>query len=328
MKMSDAPKNPLITVICPTYNCKSTLRCALQSVLNQDLSDFEVRVMGDGCTDGTEEVIREFADPRLLWFNFPRNTGSQSEPNNEGLRRARGRYIAFIGHDDLWFPWHLSRLVKHMEQTGADLAHDLVASIGPTGIEGVYGPPHERAGYGRVYFPTASWLHRRELPDEIGWWRDPDALAWAIDFDFSRRAAKAGKKLEFLSSLGVLKFHSQAWKFYSRKGTPPQESYVSSILEAPELLNEKILAELAAQYARSFQWNDKMPLSLAWGEMRRSARVVFKACVRGLLHGYGAERWPVGPLLCWRMRRLRSRQRRVRGLPVLKDASFEPRSRS
>ena len=175
-------------------------------MLNQDLADFEVLVMGDACTDGTEEIVAELQDARLHWFNFPQNTGSQSEPNNEGMRRARGRLIAFIGHDDLWFPWHLSRLVRHLEQTGADLVHDLVASIELDGVAGVYGPPRKQSGYERVYFPTASWLHRRDLPDAIGFWRNPDELAWAIDFDFSRRAFLAGKKISCLPSLGVLKF--------------------------------------------------------------------------------------------------------------------------
>jgi glycosyltransferase involved in cell wall biosynthesis len=320
--MSDDSKNPLVTVVCSTYNSKATLRCALRSVLNQDLADFEVRVMGDACTDGTEEIVAELNDARLHWYNFPQNTGSQSEPNNEGLRRARGRYVAFIGHDDLWFPWHLSRLVKHIEQAGADLVHDLVANIGLEGVEGVYGPPHERAGYERVYFPTASWLHRRELPGEIGFWRNPNELAWQIDFDFSRRAAQAGKKISFLPSLGVLKFHSGTWKFYSRQGEPPQEPYLRSISQTPEQFNETILAGLAAQYSQCLQRNDKMPLSLAWSEAKCSARAMVKACLRELIYWYGHDRWPVGPLLRRRMRRLRSRQRVVRGLPSLKDSKL------
>lgn len=86
--MSSASKNPLVTVVCSTYNSKATLRCALRSVLNQDLADFEVRVMGDACTDGTEKIVAELNDSRLHWYNFPQNTGSQSEPNNEGLRRV------------------------------------------------------------------------------------------------------------------------------------------------------------------------------------------------------------------------------------------------
>ena len=89
--MSNDSKNPLVTVVCSTYNSKATLRCALRSVLNQDLADFEVRVMGDACTDGTEEIVAELNDPRLHWFNLLENIGHQYGPNNAGLRSARGR---------------------------------------------------------------------------------------------------------------------------------------------------------------------------------------------------------------------------------------------
>ena len=305
---------PLVTVICPTFNSKAALRCALRSVLNQDLTDLEVRVVGDGCTDGSEDVVVALNDPRLLWFNLPKNTGSQSEPNNEGLRRARGKYVAFIGHDDLWFPWHLSRLVEHIEQTGADLVHDLVANVGRTVIEGAYGPPHGRNGYARVYFPTASWLHRRELPEEIGFWRQPDELGWAIDFDFSRRVARAGKKISFLPSLGVLKFHSIIWKTYAWEGERPQEEYLRNILEAPGPFSEKILSELAAHYAQNSTGSDKKSFGQACEDAGCAFKGTAKAAIRELVYLYGEERWPVGPLLRRRMKRLRRKLFAARGL--------------
>jgi len=314
--MSGPAATPLVSVICSTYNSKASLHCALRSVLNQDLADFEVRVMGDACTDGTEQVVAGFNDPRLHWFNFAQNTGSQSEPNNEGLRRARGRYVAFIGHDDLWFPWHLSRLVRHIEQTGADLVHDLAACIGPNGIEGAAGPPPERSDYARIYFPPSSWLHRRELPDQIGFWRQPDELGWAMDYDFTRRAALAGRKLEFLPSLGILKFHSVVWKAYARKGEPPQESWLRSILETPAQLNETVLAGMASQYAKTFQLDEKQPLSLAWDQLKCAARCAARSGFRELVSWYGENRWPARSLLRYRMKRLRSKYRVRRGLPA------------
>jgi hypothetical protein len=314
--------HPQVTVICPTFNRKALLRCALRSVLNQDFSDFEVRVVGDGCTDGTEEIIAGLNDPRLHWFNFPKNTGSQTQPNNEGLRQARGRFIAFIGHDDLWMPWHLSRLVKHLQASGADFVHDISASIGPERIEGVSAAPHARAGYERIYIPTSSWLHRRELIDDVGHWRDFNELSLQIDFDFSRRVAKAGKKIAFLPSLGVLKFHSVTWKFYSRPGEPPQEHWLDSILKSPARLNEKILSDLAADYALHFQSQDKIPFGLARDLAVAANKVAAKSLVRELIFWYGQERWPVGAWLRRRFRRLRSRQRVARGLPSLKDAGL------
>src|SRR5918911_3354227 len=101
----------LVTVIIPTYNWSSVLPYSVGSALRQTLTDFEVLVVGDGCTDDSEAVVGSFGDERLRWVNLPTNTGHQSGPNNEGLRRARGELIAYLGHDDLWLPHHLSVLV-------------------------------------------------------------------------------------------------------------------------------------------------------------------------------------------------------------------------
>ena len=157
---------PAVTVIVPTYNRRATLRHALQSLLAQDFSDFEAWIVGDGCTDGSEEEVSELGDARLHWINLPVNGGNQWRPNNEGLQRARGRYIAFLGHDDLWLPWHLSTLVFHAEKSGADFLHDLLINIGPDGVLDVNGPPPRGTTYERYFCPPSSWLHRRDGGDK------------------------------------------------------------------------------------------------------------------------------------------------------------------
>ena len=321
--MADASDNPLVTVVCSTFNRKAILRCTLRSILNQEFKDFEVRVIGDCCTDGSEEIIAELNDSRLHWFNFPKNTGTQSEPNNEGMRRGRGKYVALIGHDDLWMPWHLSRLVRHIEETGADFVHDMVANITPQGVFGVYGPPHERSDYTRVYFPTSSWLHRRSLPEETGYWRNANELGWGIDFDFSRRVAVAGKKISFLPSLGALKFHSTLWRFYAHSGAPPQESWLAQILSDPKALNEKILTQLAIQFGQNVQYHDrKPPLAFAFSKWKDATGDALRAVVRDLVYAYGPERWPIRKMNARLLRRKRSKQRILRGLPSLEESGL------
>ena len=76
---------PTVSVVIATYQWSSALRCALRSVLRQSFQDFEVLVVGDGCTDDSAAVVQAFGDPRLRWENLPANTGSQSAPNNRGF---------------------------------------------------------------------------------------------------------------------------------------------------------------------------------------------------------------------------------------------------
>ncbi len=120
---------PHVSVITATYNWSSVLRYAIESVLGQTPTDFEMLVVGDGCTDSSAEVVTSFNDPRLRWHNLPENTGHQSAPNNAGLAMARAEFIAYLGHDDLWYPIHLAKMVNMLESSDADVAYSWLEMI-------------------------------------------------------------------------------------------------------------------------------------------------------------------------------------------------------
>jgi len=84
---------PLVTVIIPTFNWSTVLPYCVGSVLRQTYQNFEVLVIGDGCTDDSGVVVTAVGDARVRWVNLPANSGHQSGPNNEGLRQARGEFI-------------------------------------------------------------------------------------------------------------------------------------------------------------------------------------------------------------------------------------------
>jgi glycosyltransferase involved in cell wall biosynthesis len=313
--MTSHSQGPLVTIITATYHSSATLRQAIQSVRAQDFQDFEHLVIGDGCTDDSEAIVQAFNDPRLQWINLAANSGSQAAPNNEGLRRARGRYVAFLGHDDLWFPWHLSTLMGHLESTGADLVHDLALNIGPEGVLDANGPPHELESYRWVYFPTSSWVHRKTLFEVIGGWSEPDALCWPIDYDFTRRVCLAGRRIEFLASLGVLKFPSLCWGNYSRAARrQPRGEYLDEMFRSPGALAQRLLTQAAVQYARLAQKGARRPVRREWPEFVAAARRLLKAMLRAGVEGYGPDRWPVGPVLRRRFGRIRRGNRPRRGL--------------
>src|SRR4029077_3744842 len=113
---------PRVTVVIPTYNWAPVLPYAIGSVLDQTYRDFELLVVGDGCTDESGEVVEGFDDARVHWHNLPANTGHQSGPNNDALRRASGEFMAYLGHDDLWLPNHLDVLTGALD-AGALIAH-------------------------------------------------------------------------------------------------------------------------------------------------------------------------------------------------------------
>ncbi|MGH9360832.1 MAG: glycosyltransferase family 2 protein [Thermoanaerobaculia bacterium] len=297
---------PAVTVVTATYNNSATLRLALQSLLLQDWSDFEAWVVGDACTDDSAEVVAAFGDPRLHWLNLARNSGSQSAPNNEGLRRARGEYVAYLGHDDLWFPWHLSGLLAFARERQADLVHPLSAVFGPRGLEFVVGPPGRRRTYSDHFVYPSSWLHRRALREECGLWRDQEELGTGPDMDYLRRIHRAGKRIGFLEQLSVLKFPSAYWRMYALPAEPPQLAYLRALREDPEALHRRLLLEIATAFARD-RWGRPSPAE--------QARALLRSSLRELLDFYGRERWPLSRLWRWRFQRARRRLRARRGLP-------------
>lgn len=110
---------PLVSIVLATFNRGTVLAHAIESVRRSTLDDWELIVVGDCCTDDTAAVVASFGDARITFVNLARNVGEQSGPNNEGVRLARGRFLAFLNHDDLYFPDHLTEALAHLERTGA-----------------------------------------------------------------------------------------------------------------------------------------------------------------------------------------------------------------
>jgi glycosyltransferase involved in cell wall biosynthesis len=100
---------PAFSIVMAVYNRSRHIVPTIKSVLQQSFADFELIMVGDCCTDDTAEVVKPFLSERVIWRNKAR-AGNQFAPNNAGIEMARGRYIAYLGHDDLWAPGHLSAL--------------------------------------------------------------------------------------------------------------------------------------------------------------------------------------------------------------------------
>jgi glycosyltransferase involved in cell wall biosynthesis len=300
---------PLVSVIVATYNSRTTLACALDSVRWQDCQDFEVRVVGDGCTDGSHEVVEALGDPRFHWSSREKNSGSQSAPNADGLRHARGRYVAYLGHDDLWFPWHLSTLIAAIEQADAALAHGLGVMLGPDERVEVAGPPRRGVSYERHFVPPTNWLHRRDLFDRVGGWQNPDRLAWAVDADVLRQIAASGAVITAASRLTTIKFPSRWWKAYAPTSPRPQLAMRDELMRDPAGVAERLLVAIAREHSRTrFPMSDVPPSD----SLREAVWHTRRAC--GTWMRRFDETPVIAPLIRWRFQRLRRKVRRERGL--------------
>lgn len=308
----DEGRRPIVSVFIATYNAAPLLRLTLKSVLLQDMADFEVLVTGDGCTDDSERVVASFGDNRLTFSNRGSNSGSQAAAHNDAIPRARGEWVAYLGHDDLWLPTHLSSLLAFALESRADAVHSLCALLGPDTVEAI-GAPKPGVPYTRRFVPPSCLMHRRSLFDEIGPWGDPDRLPLPVDCEFLSRAVRHGTRIAFLPRLTVLKWPSAFWRTYSPAGELPQHAALASLEKDAHALEFATLERLALAGAQARYGGDDPPGAIIRGAAR--------ALVRTAVEAWGRERWPLRPYFVRRNQRQRREARIKRGLPPSPDPS-------
>lgn len=112
----------LVSVVMPVYNASAYLAAALDSLLSQTLSDIEIICIDDGSTDGCLEILKEYRERDARVRIVTQNNAGQSRARNNGLRRARGVYVAFMDADDFCEADWLRIVYGLAERTHADVA--------------------------------------------------------------------------------------------------------------------------------------------------------------------------------------------------------------
>jgi len=118
-----ATMNPEISVIIPAYNTEAYIKRAIDSILGQTFTDFEIVVVDDASTDNTVQVLSEIHDPRLKVFRQAQNGGAGAA-RNRALQEATGNWIAVLDSDDWYAPERLERLLALAQARQADMVAD------------------------------------------------------------------------------------------------------------------------------------------------------------------------------------------------------------
>lgn len=105
----------LVSVIMPVFNAEKYLRQSIESILNQDLIDFEFIILNDGSNDQSKGIIKSYQDPRIKYLENEQNHGIVYTLN-KGLQAANSKYIARMDADDISLPHRLQRQVSFLEQ--------------------------------------------------------------------------------------------------------------------------------------------------------------------------------------------------------------------
>lgn len=203
-----------VSVLLPTHNRADVLRCAIASVLAQTTADFEVLIVGDGCTDASADVVAAFEDPRLRWFDLPKGPGQGYENRNKALAEATGDLIAFLGDDALLFPDHLAQLARPFANPDVEFAYSRplwvtdAGTVLPAFVNLALPRPREAFLAGANVLPPSCVMHRRVSLDRAGLW--PRGMADGGDWDLWQRILgdAPARRLRFVRTPTCLQFGS------------------------------------------------------------------------------------------------------------------------
>lgn len=246
---------PPITVVTATYNYPGALQVAIQSALDQTEDDFEYLIVGDGCDDETEDVVRSASDERIRWHNLPENLGNQADVNRVALEMARGGLIAYLNHDDIWYPEHLEVLRACIDDGGFEVASSLALGISPPphahrevlGLGGVFGEDRTF----RVHAMTSSVMHTAEAARKAGGWKRWRESERIPTIEFFGRLRDSCRNHAVVPRITSLKFHSADRRnSYQLKDAHEQLEWHAKMKQDPDLRHRELAAALALRALR------------------------------------------------------------------------------
>ena len=203
-------RRPKVSIVTPTYcrNAEGLLAKCLDSAMAQTFEDFELIVIDDGSSDGSEFTIREAAlrDDRIVYVRHDRNSGLPAIRTNEGVIRARADAIAFLFDDNIFQPDFIQSAWAALEASGADVVHSNVHMLAKDGKDFTLGgwPLTLELLRNLNTIPNGGVMVRRSLFDRYGLY-DPHILMRRVcDWDLWLRALALGATFRHLDQDGAV----------------------------------------------------------------------------------------------------------------------------
>lgn len=187
----DLSSTPRIDVIMPTFNRSAFILDSIQSVLNQNYSNFRLIIINDGSSDNTSQILETIQDPRVLVFTNSKNQG-QSYSLNLGISNSDADLIAYLDSDNTWDKSYLSAMVGALSQlpdadavfSGQRLFHS--SNKTPIGLR--FGAFNRSLLFNNNYIDRNSLVHKRSIHDIISGY--DTNLTRFVDWDYILRASK------------------------------------------------------------------------------------------------------------------------------------------
>ena len=187
----DQPTKPLVSIVTPSFNQAPFLAQTIESVLSQDYAPIEYIVVDGASTDGSQEIIRRYADRLAYWESTPDR--GQTDAINKGFARATGKYLAWLNSDDVYQSGAISEAVAYLEgHPEVGMVYGDCTFIDADGREIGRFPAaqtdYQRLRRGYVHIPQQASFFKADLWRSVGP-LDP-SFYFAMDYDLWVRLAK------------------------------------------------------------------------------------------------------------------------------------------
>jgi len=179
----------LVSVIMPTYNRANTISESIQSVLTQTLQDFELIIVNDGGSDNVEECIKSFNSEKIRYFKIEHS--GLAAALNEGLKRATGKYIAYLDDDDIYYSGHLEKLHGLIETKKVEMVYAKSLLVNGRYEKDSFLKEEELGTYTKPFstkrlheeciISTLNVMHTRAALAQTGGFNEQ--LPWSMDWD-------------------------------------------------------------------------------------------------------------------------------------------------
>jgi len=317
LKIFSAASKTKFSVVIPTYNRVDRLENALKSVFAQTFSNYEVIVVDDGSTDGTQKFLEKYPSVRAI---YQINQGPAAA-RNTGIRAASGEFVVFLDSDDWWAPDKLERQARYLDShPDVALVHGYFESVDDRGV------PLPKPEFRKTWWDAfrsrgdryENWLHaegcgiqtsavaiRRSCFDQAGLF-DP-SLRICEDYDLFLRVALHGK---------VGSFNGGPVSYFRYHGSIPiekvNEAQIRVLKKHQALLESKLFSGIKQKKALIFIKQSLAKLSFLNQNPREGRKYFHQAIVRNpaFLFSWPTIRYYAGSFLPQALRKQLSRARK------------------
>lgn len=182
-----------VTVVIPAYNRAATIKRAIDSVLNQTYPDIHIIVVDDGSSDGTQQIVEQYAPKGVRLICHEKNKGACAA-RNTGVKAADTEYLAFLDSDDEWLPEKVEKQMEYLHETDSDIVFCSVLRVDKS--RSVLYPAEEKIGDLHTQFLRGNFISTGMLLGKIECFKAElfdEALPRLQDWDLAIRLSKKYK---------------------------------------------------------------------------------------------------------------------------------------